>query len=300
MTLHTATTPNPATTIAAPAELAPPKRKRALPSPVTIGALVVLVLMIGVAIFADQVAPYDPLLGNYGAVRRPPSFDNLLGTDDLGRDVLSRLIHGARISLLVAFTAVALGDACGFLWGLFSGYAGRNFDLLSQRFLEVFLAFPSLILATMFVIALGAGLPTVILAIAITRMPASTRVIRSVVLSVREMAYVDAARVSGATPWRIMFKHIAPQCVAPFLVVATANLGIAISTEAALSFLGVGVPPPAPSWGTMLGGASLKFNPLWWTAVFPGLAITLTVLAMNLAGDALRDLLDPKLRGRLD
>jgi ABC-type dipeptide/oligopeptide/nickel transport system permease subunit len=264
---------------------------------VAVGVVLVIVI---VALFAEQIAPYDPLSGDYSVVRQPPSAQHLLGTDDVGRDVLSRLIYGARISLAVGFGSVLLGDLVGLGWGIASGYIGRRFDLLSQRLLEVVLAFPGLILATMLLLVLGAGIQTVIIAIAITRIPSSTRIIRSVAISTKEMLYVEAARVSGASTPRIMVQHIAPACVAPFLVVFTASLGIAITTEAALSFVGVGVPPPAPSWGTMLNGAAVgKFNPLWWLAVFPGLAITITVLSVNLAGDGLRDFLDPQLRRRV-
>lgn len=264
-------------------------------------AVGIVLTIIVVAIFADRVAPYDPLEGNYSVVRQPPTAQHLLGTDDIGRDVLSRLIYGARTSLLVGFGSVLVGDLVGLIWGVASGYIGRRFDLLSQRLLEVVLAFPGLILATMLLLVMGAGVTTVIVAIAVTRVPASTRVIRSVALATKEMVYVDAARVAGATTPRIMIRHIAPACIAPFLVIFSASLGIAITTEAALSFVGVGVPPPAPSWGTMLSGAAVgKFNPLWWLAVFPGLAITITVLAINLAGDSLRDFLDPQLRRRVD
>jgi peptide/nickel transport system permease protein len=270
-------------------------------SPVTVLAVGVVLVMIVVALFAERVAPYDPLTGDYSVVRQPPSASHLLGTDDVGRDVLSRLIYGARTSLLVGFGSVVVGDLVGLIWGVASGYSGGRFDLLSQRLLEVVLAFPGLILATMLLLVMGAGIQTVIIAIAVTRIPSSTRVIRSVALATREMIYVDAARVSGASSLRIMFRHIAPACTAPFLVIFSASLGIAITTEAALSFVGVGVPPPAPSWGTMLSGAAVgKFNPLWWLAVFPGLAITITVLAINLAGDSLRDFLDPQLRRRVD
>jgi peptide/nickel transport system permease protein len=267
--------------------------------PVVAGGIVLAIVLL--AVFADRVAPYDPLEGDYSVVRQPPSAQHLLGTDDIGRDVLSRLIYGARTSLLVGFGSVLVGDLVGLIWGVASGYIGRRFDLLSQRLLEVVLAFPGLILATMLLLVMGAGVQTVIVAIAVTRVPASTRVIRSVALATKEMVYVDAARVAGASAPRIMLRHIAPACIAPFLVIFSASLGIAITTEAALSFVGVGVPPPAPSWGTMLTGAAVgKFNPLWWLAVFPGLAITITVLAINLAGDSLRDFLDPQLRRRVD
>src|ERR671936_1415572 len=265
--------------------------------PLAIAAAMYLVALTLVAIFADRIAPYDPLAGNFRAIRQAPSVLHIMGTDDGGRDVLSRIIFGARISLSVGFTSVIVGDVLGLIWGLTSGYIGGRFDLISQRLLEVLLSFPDLILGTMFMIVLGPSLQTVIVAIAITRVPAATRIVRGTTLSVKHRAYVDSARAVGASPARIMLQHIAPQCVAPFLVVVSAHLGIAITTEAAISFLGIGVPPPAPSWGVMLAGVSRQFNPLWWLAVFPGLAITATVLAANLAGDALRDVLDPQLRG---
>jgi ABC-type dipeptide/oligopeptide/nickel transport system permease subunit len=261
---------------------------------------VFLVAVALVAIFADRLAPYDPLRADYGAIRTPPGAEHWLGTDHLGRDTLSRLIHGARITLLVALTSVFLGDSLGFLWGVSSGYLGRRFDLVSQRVVEVLLSFPALILAMLLLTGLGAGIHTVIVAIALTRVPLSTRVIRSVVLSVKELAYIDAARALGATARRIMPHHVAPQCVAPLLVIVSLNLGSAIFAETALSFLGVGVPPPAPSWGNMLGGVLAEaFRPPWWLVVFPGMAITVTIMAANLLGDSLRDFLDPRLRGVL-
>jgi ABC-type dipeptide/oligopeptide/nickel transport system permease subunit len=266
-------------------------------SPLAVIAFVYLIALALVAIFADRIAPYDPLVGNFAEIRQAPSVLHLMGTDDGGRDVLSRVIFGARISLSVGFVSVAVGDLLGLIWGLTSGYIGGRFDLISQRLLEVLLSFPDLILGTMFMIVLGAGINTLIVAIAVTRVPAATRIIRSTTLSVKERSYVDSARALGASPMRIIFQHIAPQCVAPLLIIVSAHLGIAITTEAALSFLGVGVPPPAPSWGVMLAGVSSRFNPLWWLGVFPGLAIASAVLAANLAGDALRDMLDPQLRG---
>jgi len=270
-------------------------------SPLGAGCAVFLILVVFVAIFADQLAPYDPLQASYGAIRQPPSPDHLLGTDHLGRDALSRLIHGARITLLVSMSSVLIGDSLGFLWGLVSGYLGRRFDMVSQRLLDVLLSFPTLILAMLMMIGLGSGLHTVIIAIAVTRVPLSTRVIRSVALSVREFAYVDAARAVGAPPLRVMLRHVAPQCVAPFLVIVSLNLGAAIFAEAALSFLGLGVPAPAPSWGNMLGGVLAEaFKPPWWMVLTPGVAITLTILCANLFGDALRDFLDPKLKRALD
>ncbi len=269
-------------------------------SPLGAASALFLIIVALVAVFAHQLAPYDPLRANYAAVRTPPGPHHLLGTDHLGRDALSRLIHGARITLAVAMTSVLLGDSVGFLWGLTSGYLGRRFDMISQRLLEVLLSFPALILAMLLLTGLGSGLQTVIIAIAVTRVPLSARVIRSVVLSIKELAYIDAARASGAPLARILPRHVAPQCVAPLLVIVSLNLGSAIFAESALSFLGVGVPPPAPSWGNMLGGVLAEaFKPPWWMVVFPGVAITLTVMSANLLGDTLRDFLDPKLRGVL-
>jgi peptide/nickel transport system permease protein len=269
-------------------------------SPLGAASASFLVIVALVAAFAQQLAPYDPLRANYAAVRTPPGPYHLLGTDHLGRDALSRLIYGARITLLVAMTSVLLGDSVGFLWGLTSGYLGRRFDMISQRLLEVLLSFPALILAMLLLTGLGAGLQTVIIAIAVTRVPLSARVIRSVVLSIKELTYIDAARASGAPLFRILPRHVAPQCVAPLLVIVSLNLGSAIFAESALSFLGVGVPPPAPSWGNMLGGVLAEaFKPPWWMVVFPGVAITLTIMSANLLGDTLRDFLDPRLRGVL-
>jgi peptide/nickel transport system permease protein len=270
-------------------------------SPLAAVAAVLLLLMIAMAIFAPVIAPYDPLEGDYSAIRNSPSTAHWMGTDDIGRDTLSRIIYGARTSLLVGFSAVLIGDSIGLLTGVLSGYLGGKLDLASQRLLEILLAFPGLILASLLVIGLGTGITTVIVAIAITRIPASNRVVRAVALSIKHMDFVEAARVGGASTMRIMVRHVAPQTLAPFLVVASLHLGIAITSEAALSFLGIGVPPPDPSWGTMIGGAiGSQFNPPWWLAVFPGLAITITVFAVNLFGDTLRDVLDPNLRNRVE
>ncbi|MEZ4863213.1 MAG: ABC transporter permease [Caldilineaceae bacterium] len=270
-------------------------------SPVgAVGALI-WVLLIVMAIFAPNLAPYDPQEADYGAIRQAPTALHLLGADDLGRDILSRIIFGARITLFVSISSVLVGDLLGFLWGVASGYIGGRFDLYSQRVLDVLMSFPALILALLLLVAVGAGLTTVIVAIAVTRIPGATRVIRSVVLSVKENAYVEAARAVGVKRWSVMLRHVAPQCIAPLIVIATLNLGGAIFAEAALSFLGLGIPPPAPSWGNMLGGVlAASFKPSWWLVVFPGLAITIAIMSANLLGDALRDFLDPKLRQRLD
>jgi len=266
-------------------------------SPVGGVCALLLLLLVVVAVFADRLAPYNPLTANYAITRDPPFARHVLGTDHLGRDVLSRIIFGARVTLLVAISSVLPGASIGFLWGVVSGYTGGRIDLVSQRMLDVLMSFPSLILALLLMAAMGAGLPTVILAIAITRVPITTRVVRSMVLAVKEFAYVEAARAVGAPVPHIMARHIAPQCVAPFLIITTGHLGAAIFIEAALSFVGVGVPPPMPSWGNMLGGVLAEaFRPPWWMVVFPGVAITATILVVNMFGDALRDFLDPKLK----
>ena len=197
----------------------------------------------------------------------------------------------------MAIAAVLLGTTTGSLWGLASGYIGGRFDLLSQRCIEFLQSFPDLILAMAISMALGTGMGTVIVAIAITRIPFGGRVIRSVVLSLKEVAYIEAARAIGASPRRIMLLHILPQCFAPYLILATTHLGVAIIIEASLGFLGVGIPPPTPTWGNMLAESLTSLVPHWWLVLFPGLAITITVLAFNLFGDGIRDTLDPRLRG---
>jgi peptide/nickel transport system permease protein len=269
-------------------------------SPLGTIAAVLLIVLIVVALFAERLAPYDPLVADYSVSRSPPTAEHIFGADQLGRDTLSRMIFGARVSLFVALVSVLMGDSIGLVWGIASGFYGGRFDLISQRVLDTLLSFPGLILAMLLLVGLGAGLQTVIIAIAVTRVPLATRVIRSVVLSVRNLAFVEAARGLGSSNMRVMALHILPQCIAPFLVIVSANIGVAITTEAALSFLGIGVPPPTPTWGNMLGGVLAEsFRPRWWLVVYPGVALTLTVLAANLFGDAVRDFLDPKLRGRV-
>ena len=261
-----------------------------------VGALVGLSIVL-IAIFAPWIAPRDPLKANFTRMNKAPDAQAYFGTDQVGRDSLSRVIYGARTSLFVAFLAVLLGTTTGSLWGVACGYLGGRFDLVSQRVMEVMQAFPDLILAMAISMAIGTGLPAVIVAIAITRIPFGGRVIRSVALSVREMSYVEAGRACGASTFRIMALHVLPQCVAPYLVLATTHLGVAIVIEAALGFLGVGVPPPTPTWGNMLADAITNLVPSWWLVLYPGAAITVTVLAFNLLGDGIRDMLDPRLRG---
>ena len=250
-----------------------------------------------VTIAAPELVPYDPLKSDFRAMTKPPTERHVFGTDQIGRDVLSRVIYGGRASLTVAFGAVVFGTTLGALWGLASGFLGGRFDLISQRIIEFLQSFPDLILAMAIAMALGAGFGTVIVAIAITRIPFGGRVIRAVVLSLKEMSYVEAARGVGASRLRVMLRHILPQCVAPYLILATTHLGVAIVIEAALGFLGVGIPLPTPTWGNMLADSlNAGLVPPWWLVLFPGAAITLTVLAFNLLGDGIRDILDPRLR----
>lgn len=260
------------------------------------GCIALLIIIMAVA--APAIAPFDPLQSDFRRMQKPPDAHNFFGSDQIGRDTLSRVIHGSRTSLTVAIAAVLLGTTLGCFWGLASGYFGGRFDIISQRIIEFVQAFPDLILAMAIAMALGSGTGTVIIAIAITRIPFGGRVIRSVVLSLKEMSFVEAARGLGASHMRIMLRHILPQCVAPYLILATTHLGVAIIIEASLGFLGVGIPPPTPTWGNMLADAlNAGLVPPWWLVLFPGLAITITVLAFNLLGDGIRDMLDPRLRG---
>ena len=258
---------------------------------------VVSLAIIVMAIAAPLIAPYDPLKSDFRAMAKEPTEKHWFGTDQIGRDVLTRVIYGARASLTVAIGAVLFGTTLGALWGLASGYFGGRFDIVSQRIIEFLQSFPDLILAMAIAMALGAGIGTVIIAIAITRIPFGGRVIRAVVLSLKEIPYVEAARGLGASHLRMMARHILPQCVAPYLILATTHLGVAIIIEASLGFLGVGIPPPTPTWGNMLANSlNAGLVPPWWLVLFPGCAITLTVLAFNLLGDGIRDVLDPRLR----
>lgn len=266
-------------------------------SPYAAAWFVVAVLLVAMALAAPVVAPRDPINPNFSSMQASPNGQYWFGTDQLGRDVLSRVIHGTRVSLFVALASVVLGTTVGAVWGVASGYIGGRFDMVSQRLVEILMAMPGLILAFVLALVLGAGMWTVIVAIAVTRVPFGVRVVRSVALTVKESVYVEAARAVGASQVRIMIRHIAPQCFAPYIVLATVNLGTAIVTEASLSFLGLGIRPPTPTWGSMLGEAANLLVPRWWLVVFPGIFITLAVLAFNLFGDGLRDALDPRLRG---
>ncbi len=261
-----------------------------------IGAAVI-VLMLLAAVLAPVIAPYDPVAIDFGGMLARPSPAHWLGTDSFGRDVLSRLIHGSRTALLVGFGASVLGAALGAVLGVGSAYFGGRTDLYVQRVMDIFLAFPLIILALALVAILGNSIPNLIMAITVPMIPRCALVIRSSALSIRETAYVDAARAAGFRHARIILRHMLPNVMAPFLIMLTAFVGQAILLESSLSFLGLGVQEPTPAWGLMLSGAAIEFaERAPWMAVFPGLAISLAVFAFNLFGDSLRDALDPRLR----
>ncbi len=261
--------------------------------------LATVVVAFAAAGFANWVSPYDPNLGVADDRLTGPSLNYFFGTDHQGRDLFSRIIYGTRISLAVSFFSVAVGTGGGYLLGIVSGYVGGKFDTILQRVMDAMLAFPSILLALVMVAVLSPGLDKVIIAIAVSIIPRAARVSRGVVLSVKENIYIDAARVIGASPTRIMLRHVVPNTMAPFLILASVGLGGAILTEASLSYLGLGVPPPHASWGQMMSGAAQSFATIApWLIIFPGIAIGVLVLGFNLFGDALRDVWDPKLRGR--
>lgn len=259
------------------------------------GIVAVLIILLG--IFAPLVSPDDPLRPNVLSRAQGPSWQHWLGTDFIGRDLLSRIVHGTKWSLFVAVTSVLLGTTLGAVWAVASAFFGGRFDLLGERLVEVLLSFPPVLLALLLASALGASTWTVILSIAATRVAYGTRIIRSQALAVKDLPYVEAARSLGSSSWRIIFLHIAPQCIGVYLILVTTSLGIAIVLEATLGFLGAGIPPPTPTWGNMLGDAASMLIPKWHLVVFPGVAIVITVLAFNQLGDGLRDAFDPRLRG---
>ena len=257
--------------------------------------IIVLVVVVGTA--SAWIAPYDPLDVDYSAMLAAPSGAHWLGTDAFGRDVLSRIIYGARTALTVGVGASFIGATLGSLIGVSSAYFGGRFDLLVQRVMDVFFAFPVIVLALAVVAILGTGPGNVILAIATPMVPRCARVVRSSALAIREMPYIDAARAEGFRNRRIILRHMLPNVMAPILIMATAFLGEAILLEASLSFLGLGVQEPIAAWGLMLRGAAVEFaETAPWMAIFPGVAISLAVFGFNLFGDSLRDALDPRLR----
>jgi peptide/nickel transport system permease protein len=260
------------------------------------GAAVILAMMF-VAAFAGTLARYDPYQGDYALQFARPSAEHWFGTDEFGRDLLTRIMYGARIALFVGFTASFAGCTLGALLGVLSAYWGGTVDLLLERLTDILLAFPQLILALAIASILGPAVQNVVVAIAIPVIPRVARVVRATALSVKEHQYVEAVQALGAQRRRVVFRHIVPNIMTPYLIMLTAQLGGAILAEAALSYLGLGTADPTPSWGLMLSGsAPLYAEKAPWMAVFPGIAISLGVFGFNLFGDSLRDALDPKLR----
>jgi len=265
----------------------------------TLGAIgaVVILLMLMTAALAGIIAPHDPYETSFLDQLKPPSGDNLLGTDAFGRDVLSRLIYGSRTALKIGFGAAITGASLGALLGVVSAYFGGKVDLLLERLMDILISFPLLILALAVVTALGNNDTNVILAITVPIIPRVARVIRASGLTIRQMMYVEAARCIGAGHARIVLRHMLPNVMAPYLILLTAFLGQAMLSEAALTFLGLGVAEPTPAWGLMLRGASVQFiERAPWLAIAPGLALSIAVFSFNLLGDSLRDALDPRLR----
>jgi peptide/nickel transport system permease protein len=260
---------------------------------------IVIIVMILVAVFADFIAPYNPVANHFDRLHQPPSLENLFGTDQFGRDVFSRIVYGARTALMVGFVSSFVGALIGLILGVASAYFGGRTDLIFQRILDVFMAFPIIILALALIAIFGTGTHNVIIAITIPFIPRCARVVRSTALAIREMPYVDAARAMGFSHARIILRHMVPNVMAPFLIMITAFVGQAILLEASLSYLGLGVQEPTPAWGLMLqGGAEEYAESAPWIAIFPGVAISLAVFGFSLFGDAVRDELDPKLRAR--
>jgi len=259
---------------------------------------VLMVVMLVTALLANVLQTHDPIATDAGSTLARPSEEHLLGTDHLGRDIYSRIVHGARVSLIVGIGSTLLGSVLGGIIGLLSGYAGGKTDLITQRLLDILQGLPLLVLALVMSASLGPSIQNVIIAISIPIVPRASRVIRASVLSIREMQYIEAARALGLRHLRIAFRHVLPNTVGPFIVLVTAQLGAAILVEAALSFLGLGVPEPYPSWGRMLSVSAAEYaQKAPHLVLFPGIAISLAVFGSNLFGDALRDTLDPRLRG---
>ncbi len=262
------------------------------------GALVVLFFLV-LAAFAPHLAPHDPLKFSLRDRLSPPSAKHLLGTDELGRDLLSRIIFGTRVSLMMAILSVAMGLVLGTPIGAVSGFFGGATDILVQRVVDIMMAFPGILLAIVVVAVLGPGLWNAMLAVGISFIPTYVRVVRGAVLEIREREFIEAARASGANSFYVIVRHILPNCMAPIIVLSTLQMASAILWASGLGYLGLGAQPPAPEWGTMLGRSQLYIRVAPHYPIFPGVAIALAVLGFNLLGDGLRDALDPRLRGRL-
>lgn len=264
--------------------------------PIGCTALVILAIVLALAIFAPLVAQFDPLVQNRRAILQPPSLTHWFGTDDIGRDVFSRVLYGTQVSLLVGLMVVIITMVIGGLIGMISGYFGGWVDVIIQRIVEALDVLPSLVLSLFIAAMLGPSVRNVIIAVTLAQIPRFVRVVRSETMKIRNNDFIAASRVIGASPLRIMLTHGVPNLMPTMLVLGSLVFGIAIMTEAALSFLGVGTPPPNPSLGTMLSQGTRFIGQAPWLIVFPGLMLTISVLALNLIGDALRDVLDPRNR----
>jgi peptide/nickel transport system permease protein len=265
---------------------------------VALGAGLFFLLVVLLAVAAPLLAPYDPIKVSPSESLQPPSPRHPFGTDQLGRDILSRVLYGAQLSLRIGLISVGIASVCGIVLGLLAGFHGNWVSGLILRLMDVLLAFPGILLALGIVAILGPSLTNLMIAVGISNIPHYTRVVRANVLSIRTSVFVEAARVIGCRDGRIMFVHILPNVVASLIVLATLGVASAILTGAGLSFLGLGVQPPSPEWGAMLSSGRDHLRNSWWITTFPGLAIMLTVLAINLLGDGLRDALDPRLKNR--
>ena len=265
-------------------------------TPGTVVGLVLVGAIVLAAVLAPVVAPYDPIATSTTESATAPSAQHWFGTDVLGRDMFSRVIYGARISLWLGLISVSIACLCGLLFGITAGYYGGWVDTMIMRGADMLLAFPSFLLALTIVFALGQSLINVMIAVGISSIPGYTRIVRGSVLSAREHEYVIASRTIGCTDARLMTRHILPNVVAPVIVISTVGIAWAIIAAASLSFLGMGAQPPTPEWGAMVNDGLRYLKGSWWISTFPGLAIMVTVLAINLVGDGLRDALDPKLR----
>ena len=260
------------------------------------GAVVAIVLVL-VAIFAPFIANHDPYEVDPKIKFSTPNSETYFGGDHLGRDVFSRVVYGARISLYVGLMSSFIGSTIGMLVGVAGVHFGGFVDMTIQRFVDGMMAFPALLLAIAIMAALGTSVNNVVIALSIIYIPSTARILRSQALAIKEMDYILAARAVGAGDWRVVIRHMIPNCFAVFIVIVTFHLGGAIIAEASLSFLGLGAPPNIPAWGGMLTGAATWIRVAWWVAIFPGAAIAIVVFAWNLLGDSLRDVLDPRLRG---
>lgn len=260
--------------------------------------LIILVILILLAIFADVIANYENVVIKQDLVNRlkGPGNGHILGTDEFGRDIFARLIHGSRVSLQVGVVAVSIAVAIGGTLGAIAGYYGGTLDNVIMRIMDIFLAIPSILLAISIVSALGPSLFNLMLSIGISSVPSYARIVRASVLSIRDQEFVEAARAIGANDFRIITKHIIPNALAPVIVQGTLGVAGAILSTAGLSFIGLGIQPPAPEWGSMLSGGRQFLRYAWHVTAFPGFAIMLTILSLNLLGDGLRDALDPRLK----